>query len=574
MRKEIAKVFASGWALGTVGAAFLTYVAVQPMSGSDFEERWDAVVRGQTTSQGRALEDGFQDAVQRVRLLALGLKNLLPLQQPVEWGPILHFSEMQASAGKITQIKNSTWFNQAKNESISDEQILNEIKEKTSLQHIRENGYSVVRMKLDPNQARDHLALVFMASAQGAVGQPDVLISAIVDPSQAFPGFLRFASRSEGGSLRAYLISDEGRVLAHSQPNYVGSYFSDAPIFKEALKATLEGRRLAGSGSYQSIDQMKVAAAYTRVGTLPLAIVVEKVKTGAPVLTRHWTRWGIQLLGVLAAVVALAYALVTRASSRWARVAAAEVVQQPVFEVELLKRANRMAQKTENELKAKAETLQSLIEDLPVTPQMLTAAQEALVAGPADGVQTLPEDLKALPDVRDEESLLMRFEKEMLATQDIRKASARLASLASRLCKSPTLFFVYQERLEACVLKCYAGFDGDQAPKAMAFSMPKNVLQNIYAQEQRGQQVSLVDYTALAQILLERTGVSHFEAWAVTGYGEQGRQKRQPQQLGVLVVLKAGYESAIRRDTLARAMRITGTVYENTASANPTATTQ
>lgn len=86
MRTEIAKVFAVGIIFGAIAGAYLSYSAVRPMSGSDFEERWDSVNARTTTSQGRALEDSFSDAVQRIRFLALGLKTTLALQQPAEWG--------------------------------------------------------------------------------------------------------------------------------------------------------------------------------------------------------------------------------------------------------------------------------------------------------------------------------------------------------------------------------------------------------------------------------------------------------------------------------------------------------
>ncbi len=570
MRTEIAKVFATGFLIGGISAAALTYTAIKPMSGADFEERWDSVIRGQTTSQNRALEDSFNDAVQRVKFLALGLKSLIPIQQQAEWGPIKHFAELQAVAGRVTQVKQSLWINNSKNEAVSEDELQRELKEKVSIQQIRENGYSVVRLKLDPNQGRDMMALVFMAST-GQNGQPDTLVSAIVDPSQAFAGFVRFAARSEAGSLRAYLVADDGRVLAHSQPSYIGSSFADTAIFNEALKPTLEGRRLAGSGTYTSLDKLRVSASYSRVGTLPIAIAVEKVK-GAPIIMTDWVKWGVQVAGVLAAVAIIGSALITRANRRVTQQAATSIVQEPVFEVELLKRANQMAKKQEDALKAKAETLQTLIEEMPMTAQAFTPTREAVVAGPAHDILQAPEDLVAFPNPKDDEALLARFEREMATTPDVRKASARLASLASRLCKSPTLFFMYQDRLQACVLKCYAGFDGVQAPKAMAFAVPSTLLQSIYTQEQRGQAVSLAEYTPLAQLLLERTGVSHYEAWVVTGYGEQGRHEKRPAALGVLVILKAGYESAIRRDALARAMRITGTVYESTATP-PTATT-
>jgi hypothetical protein len=97
----------------------------------------------------------------------------------------------------------------------------------------------------------------------------------------------------------------------------------------------------------------------------------------------------------------------------------------------------------------------------------------------------------------------------------------------------------------------------------MSFPIDQMVLQKIREADQKGTFAALSDYGPLSRILLARLGVAHFEAWALTGYGHLGRQAGKPRLLGVLIILQAGLESAMRHDSLSRMMRTTGLVYEN-----------
>src|SRR5690606_27694680 len=62
------------------------------------------------------------------------------------------------------------------------------------------------------------------------------VILAVVETDAFFPVVTRIVPKKEEGIFRAYLITESGRVLAHSEPAYVGSDFSGSEIFRESIR--------------------------------------------------------------------------------------------------------------------------------------------------------------------------------------------------------------------------------------------------------------------------------------------------------------------------------------------------
>lgn len=164
---------------------------------------------------------------------------------------------------------------------------------------------------------------------------------------------------------------------------------------------------------------------------------------------------------------------------------------------------------------------------------------------------------------REESKVLNQFEEEARRLRDPRLVAHQLVHAASQLCGGPTLFFTYHERTKMAVLQADAGFANGDSPASWAFPVDPQLLSDVHDQDARAQVATLTDYRPLSQLVLARTGVAHFEAWAVTGYGHLGRQAGRTRLLGVLVVLESGVESYTRQDSLARMMRSTGLIYEN-----------
>ena len=164
---------------------------------------------------------------------------------------------------------------------------------------------------------------------------------------------------------------------------------------------------------------------------------------------------------------------------------------------------------------------------------------------------------------RSESAILHQFESESAKLRDPRQVATRLAQTASRLCSSPTLYFVHHENARVAVLQTTAGFESGEDPSGMSFNLDAPIQHRILECEKKGQIASLSDYGPLTKLCLARFGTAHFEAWPVTGFAHLGRQAERPRLLGVLVVLHAGVESRTRQDSLFRMMRATGLIYEN-----------
>ena len=170
---------------------------------------------------------------------------------------------------------------------------------------------------------------------------------------------------------------------------------------------------------------------------------------------------------------------------------------------------------------------------------------------------------RALRDVRDESAMIARFEKEAALLKDPRQVAHRLAKVSAQLCQSPTLVFLYEERVHSAILAADSGLSTAQAPVAMSFPVDESVLIHLSHEFPKGEVVSLATYPPLQRAMMARLGVAHFEAWALAGYGPLGRQSGRPRLLGVLVVIQSGVDSFTRHEQLGRMIRATGLVYEN-----------
>ena len=226
--------------------------------------------------------------------------------------------------------------------------------------------------------------------------------------------------------------------------------------------------------------------------------------------------------------------------------------------------------------------------ELPSTPDpaTLSLGDGAVVAGPAlTEVETsqgtewvehgaadlnLREELNATRDalrearegVRRETELMAEFENDAVHLKDARLIARRMVDVAANLCRSPVLFLSHQENLRSLVLTEDAGFIANDIPVGLSVPVNSDLLTR--CETQTGLSVpSVSDYEPLASVLLQRMGIAHFEAWALTGYGQLGRMAGKPRLLGVLVILQAGIDSQMHQHALSRMIRTTGLVYEN-----------
>lgn len=530
------------------------YMGIQYYSPATAQDEREASAHREVSDQARLMTESFWSQLDSIRSQAIAFRQLRLAYQsfapntevPKPWGRIQHWAEFGIAGSALGDPKlhspGANWKPGVVEQA--EQNYLRSVQEKISLREIKESGISLVRIKLDSLTSTEKVAIGFFADSKNSV-----VNVVLVDPSEVFPVFKRFASKKDEGTLRAYLIAADGKVLIHSLPSYNAASFVETEVFTGALMPLLSGTRGNGTGSFTSIDQIPVYSAFSRLGKLPFAIVVERAALES---STQASTSGSQVSGAgfLIALMLLASSLVPFAR-RW--------------------RARRApaAAKTSNEAE-----LEAILDQMEGTPLGIIMGDAAIAAGPPIPIQneeavrnTLEQELvasqQALRTAQQERNLLNRFEQEAAALKDPKVVAAKLTQAATQLCGSPTLYFVHHEGLGSAILQSDAGFPPGSAPVAMSFPMEPAMLLKIQEAAKGGELINLCEYEPLARILMNRIGVAHFEAWPLSGFGHLGRQSGRPRILGILVILQAGVDSVTRHDSLCRMMRMTGLVYEN-----------
>lgn len=233
--------------------------------------------------QSRTVSDLVLNQIEMVRTRADSIQHL-PTVPTEFFSEILFWAELKVdwSLGVqeiLRSIESPRWKESVSSDVISsyatliDGDYLLDALKKVNFESLKQSGVAILRFKQAPNRPHEWLAFVFSNRARS-----DSVIFALVDPSWAFPVFKNWAHQSEGGVLRAYLVGGDGYILSHSLQAYAASDLSRTSIFKDALKYLFSSQRVAGVGTYQSMDQVPVLASYRRLGELPLGVVVERIK--------------------------------------------------------------------------------------------------------------------------------------------------------------------------------------------------------------------------------------------------------------------------------------------------------
>jgi hypothetical protein len=172
---------------------------------------------------------------------------------------------------------------------------------------------------------------------------------------------------------------------------------------------------------------------------------------------------------------------------------------------------------------------------------------------------------RAVDGLVQREKLLQDFETGALVQRHPRVIAEQTARTAHQLCQVPALFFTVDPVQGIARLAADAGLanQGRKAPAHLEFRLDTEAMDAIAEITRDGSIASLSQYEPLAQEILMHFGVSHFEAWAMTGFSWLGRAAGKPSVLGVLVLLGAGSQSLTHGPSLGRMLRNAGLVYEN-----------
>ncbi|MCM0605823.1 MAG: hypothetical protein KA715_07000 [Xanthomonadaceae bacterium] len=186
-----------------------------------------------------------------------------------------------------------------------------------------------------------------------------------------------------------------------------------------------------------------------------------------------------------------------------------------------------------------AEELPLLVEPVAIPPPFMGSG--AVSAGPATF------RIPAQPDYVDEDTgkqMLSELQAQILNLTDKKLILDRVANSVSKLCESPVLFFEYRKEFKAALLSTTAGFSASKTPKAMSFPIADEAVQTISTSTRNRKVASLANFQPLCRVIMDRTGVAYFDAWAVTSQNGHFH--------GVLVVLQAGVQSALHKPALTR----------------------
>ena len=414
-------------------------------------------------------------AITQMRALALADLNQKERVATPEF-PILQWTELSANLELVKQSANPDW----KRSADFENHYLQALPRQLNLQELKNNGVAVLRVQGDASSSSELVSLAFENSQTHGV--ETVLLAA----SDAFPAFSQLASKDH--TLRAYLMGSDGLAILHSRKNDIGASFAQTPIFTQALQPLLKYERISGWGEYLSIDHEKVMAFYSRLGTLPLAVVVEKIVNPIPLWNLAWIEKLIASLFALFVCVVLAYRLI-RDRPESARAPAR--ITAPLLE-----------------------------ETYVVTESAPQINPEFFLEPPTQPKVAAPQAVSFKTTAR-EDVLLTRLEIECAHfSEDPKKVSAKMTEFASLLFEAPALFFSYHERVGAAVLQAQNGLKDFKAV-GMSFAVKKDECA----------QTSFASHAALKTLLEERLDASSFQCWALHNDEEK--------LLGVLVVLAA-----------------------------------
>ena len=529
----------------TLTAAVATFLgAAVVVNYSDKQTQSNDAVHVEETQQQNALvTESISDALERLRSAAFELQSSA---HSVPSGLILHFAELEVRGNLILSVKRSqsnpewkqpttaTGLRAAGFESTYLKQALSSL----NLKSLRENGVGMIEVKEDQARNSKFLGLAFLNSASSAS-----VALVLVDPMEAFPIFKNMAG--SGSVYRTYLMGVAGNILAHSQTAYLNADFTELSIFKEAMGSD----SAHGVEHATAIDRLPTIASWSKLGTLPLGIVVERVDL-VPT-TGIFTKLKRVAFTALSGMVVLIFLLITGAK--------------------LIVRGSRSQAVGVSLTDTGADTGAKATEQGAVRQVSASSGIEVKVVPRGHDIDKMIEqaqlhrELSANQRIHkkgiEEKLLFDRYETDARASRDAKQMSQRLAEVTSKVCKSPTLYFTYQEASRLGILSADHGFENGDVPESMTFPITAEVSARLQQAESRNEILSLTEYPPLARAIMNRMGIAHFEAWPVTGKqaGPNGVIRLQ----GVLVILQPGVDSDLHRESIARMMRATGHTYEN-----------
>lgn len=523
------------------------------------------------------LTDGFSADVERIRRKALDLRATQNVRGALGQG-LLHWAELYADDAHVLGVRRSLPGTAALSSSHEAYYLaLASAKVGEALSRIRKDRIGLLRVEDAMAQGSERLVFVFPLEAP----ESNVIL-AMVDPGMALSAL---AGWHGAHGLRMYLADRDGKVLIHSEKNYVGASLEDVDVYSKLATGAL-GSEPTELARAKASDALNVTAAGVHPLALPLLLAVEaplpleESWLGFPPRTRFYAFWvGLALMGAFGCAIgatlwmwfggkkpARPAAPKQRRSPSLAPVQEAppEVIQPPaavdIPPLEVL-----------NENAPLPGAFEAALVESAFRQKLLMASEEA--PKPAEPPKrTLSSEECAELEKRErefiEEQLMDRFEDALIHERDPRKMAYHLTEFAQRLCEAPAAFFGFHSGLRSAIL-LHACALPPQSKRLVSFPLSDSCLAEISRAEHEGRVASLDGYLPIRDLLKLAYRVSDFRAWALTGLNSK--------LLGILVVFRATVAPEARAAyepgaLIERAVRSTGPLYEKNLHQQPQAT--
>ena len=500
------------------------------------EERLAEARSQRLKSEARFLASSLWSNLEMIRDRALGFYELRAhaareqIKIPLTLPGFIHWAEIERDGERFGRVRQSA---QAASQATPiNESYLQAVIRSIDSKQLAENGVAAIRVRQAPDE---YLALVFPLPANAS--SPGVLV-ALVDPSVAFGGLERVSRLGTKEVARAFLVGNDGVVLAHTQRSYAGSEF-----------AQFRGVAAEGEYTYRSLDRLNARGYFARLGTLSLGVVTEhpESESVSPLMDAlARTGWiGALMLLALAALCFFMRPRAERPMRSWREKTLSDYVTEPAAEP-----ASEPALESAPPQAPLPIGLPELITAPPVTRAAESLADtRASALNEAELRRTAEERIRRESEIG---AMIARYEHEAAALKGVEQLAHRLADMAARAVEGPVLYFSFQPAIQSAVLHTYSGFEPGKRPPGMTFPVTEELRTRLLDGNRESAAKLLTEYPPLSRLLLARiSGVvscEGWEAWPITSY-------LRPRVLGFLIVLKPRPES---QQQLARMVRATG----------------
>ncbi len=475
---------------------------------------------------------------------------------------------LKLNQGVPTEFESFTNANQAANTEANDlglqDRVLNALKQQIAiadlqLSHIGLGTYNLTEVG---NKEGVFIATPIFKVTNGVADPATIekLNVILIDPVKTFGGIQKFSSVQDSA---AYLISKNGRVLAHSLSSYVGTDVRKVGKLKTTIENLFLGAQTGSVNTYNAVDGVKQQVAFVRAGVYPFAFAVEQ-KARPAILSSAWMTEQMDSgaarknAGIAFIVIAMALMSFSGISFWTSKQIGKQIAENAASRMEPSEGLHIPANRTWN------------------TPVSVTAPAEAFALASANGSlnhsavnRAAEEFVQARAQLNFEQKEASAIQETIASKQDVFGAFSKkiaieytlegiekeLAETSADLTGSSVLYFRYQRKTQNLILSTLAGHVRVPNYSVMQAYVRKDIEMQIENLANDGKVASISNYGPMMKLIVSHLNIARFEAWAVTSSHEVSGQ---PKMVGVLVILQTGEKSNQVRPMLARILKESG----------------